>query len=969
MKTEKRLVEEWLPLSEINENAGREMGFIRIPKISNLHLWLARRPTSTARALTLASMLPCSVAFKEKLNELLGFNIINKQPYRLLYLVDPDREVIRGVVKRIFGKDPKDIVIVDPMAGGGSIPLESLRLGFKTIAIEYNPVAYIILKATLEYPAKYGEKLYEDVRKEARALIEYANVELSKYYAEDMHMRAIIARGFKCPNCGGLVPIVHGTRLRDNGPYMKFWFDESEKKFKVSIVDEEIKFQKLRCPYCDRPFTKDEVFNQWIRKHKELLKIALDGDIEEAKNHINTLLETHIPLLKQIRRGFAACDQEDIDKLVNAYVDLTRQMKEHKPYLPSSLIPKENRVFQPVKSLGIDYWYELFNPRQLLVFLKLIKYVSERTKELIKSNPEYGVAIATYLALGIDKLLDHHNIATMWNTHRGIMNRLGDQYAAKKSVSFGLEYCEAEPMDTIEWAFEPNVDKPTATHGGLCPVLKQLCNWLFGSGDRLKVYLGDACELSKILGKENVDLVNVDPPYFNQHFYSDFSEFFWQGLMLMLKPAIEAGFLFNRDKTRGRVECIVSGWSPLLPTVPRVGEIIVRSGTGKLNAVEVSFTKEWWRGRMWKFFTETFNVLKNDGILIVWYTHSDPEAWEAMLTSLYTSNFILSKVWNVRTEFEKRFIARLGGSAFFTSLALIARKSGESVIVGERIPKELLINERVKEAITESVADALKSARVSGASDREAYVMALAGAIAGATKIHNPALESTELAASETLNKYVGEAREEEIAKLLYKRASAFFRESLYPVALYLGASKVLEEELLKAGLSDDEMRFIIGGDDITRAYFVFWLSTRYHEEGVRAFIDYDFAEKICKVLDIRVGQMEDYGLLRKLEKNAYSVLFGQEVLDAIKNKLELLDRTVVGQAMYLLKLIVESPIRDDEERCVRDVFREKRVSKQVAATALFLLRTALKEELEKASISEYRKPFIEAVLKIICVR
>jgi hypothetical protein len=92
-------------------------------------------------------------------------------------------------------------------------------------------------------------------------------------------------------------------------------------------------------------------------------------------------------------------------------------------------------------------------------------------------------------------------------------------------------------------------------------------------------------------------------------------------------------------------------------------------------------------------------------------------------------------------------------------------------------------------------------------------------------------------------------------------------------------------------------------------------------------------------------------------------------MFDAIGNKFEFLDRTIAGQSMHLLKLIVESPIRDDEERCARDVLSKKTFSKHAIATALYLLRTASKEELESASISEYRKPFIEGVLKTLLAR
>ena len=257
MKMEKKLVEEWLPLSALNKNAKKEMGFIRVPKISNMHTWLARRPTCSARVLTLASILPCNETVKAIFNNLLGFNIISEMPYELLYLVNPDRRIVKKLLEAQCGKKPEKIVVVDPMAGGGSIPLESLRLGFKTVAIEYNPIAYTILKATLEYPAKYGEKLSEDVKREALALIDFSKNELGKYYAEDAQ-NYIIARGFRCtnPECNGLVPIVHGTKIGKNGPYIKFEFNRETKKFKIKVVAEESTFERLKCPYCGSSATR-----------------------------------------------------------------------------------------------------------------------------------------------------------------------------------------------------------------------------------------------------------------------------------------------------------------------------------------------------------------------------------------------------------------------------------------------------------------------------------------------------------------------------------------------------------------------------------------------------------------------------------------------------------------------------------------------------------------------------------------
>jgi adenine-specific DNA methylase len=310
----KRLVEEYLPLTKINKSSEKEQSFIRVPKLSNLHPWPARRPYANARALTLASILPQDFN-RDLFNELIGLNNTSNVPYEIVYLVQPNRDKIAEIIKEKLGKDLKNIVIVDPMAGGGSIPLEALRLGFKTVAMEYNPVAYLILKATLEYPAKYDEKLCEEVRAEAKKLINWALEELGKYYPEDA-MNYIIARGYRCRSCGGLIPIIHSTKLGKNGPYIKLTFDKENKSFTVDISSVETEFTRLRCPYCNAPIIEDVALRDWVSRHKKLLEIALSGDFKRAKEFVEELVQTHILLVKQTEKGFVAASKEDIDRFV-----------------------------------------------------------------------------------------------------------------------------------------------------------------------------------------------------------------------------------------------------------------------------------------------------------------------------------------------------------------------------------------------------------------------------------------------------------------------------------------------------------------------------------------------------------------------------------------------------------------------------------------------------------------------------
>ncbi len=153
----KSFIETSFPVKEISEISAKEKN-IRHGHISTLHIWWARRPLASSRATNYAALIPSTENIEEwnsirhfiielaKWENSLNSNIINKA---------------REDILKEYGKPPR---VLDPFSGGGSIPLEALRLGCEVHAVEYNPVAVLILKCTLEYPQKYGrpKELKED---------------------------------------------------------------------------------------------------------------------------------------------------------------------------------------------------------------------------------------------------------------------------------------------------------------------------------------------------------------------------------------------------------------------------------------------------------------------------------------------------------------------------------------------------------------------------------------------------------------------------------------------------------------------------------------------------------------------------------------------------------------------------------------------------------------------------------------
>ena len=241
----KRLAEVDFPIAEVSKHAVREKS-IRHGHPSTLHLWWARRPLASSRALLMALLLPdpcdehCPKMFKQKVRQtLLGLNgrpkgwasaIKSDEGLRriiLKFIADFANwdnaannyylETGRALVKAAHGEEAP--LIVDPFAGGGSIPLEALRLGCEAFASDLNPVACLILKVMLEDIPRHGPGLAEELRKVGAEIKAKAEEELADLYPTDPDGATPIAylwaRTVRCeaPNCGAEIPLMRSFWL------------------------------------------------------------------------------------------------------------------------------------------------------------------------------------------------------------------------------------------------------------------------------------------------------------------------------------------------------------------------------------------------------------------------------------------------------------------------------------------------------------------------------------------------------------------------------------------------------------------------------------------------------------------------------------------------------------------------------------------------------------------------------------
>ncbi len=241
----RRLAEVDFPIAEVSRHAAREKS-IRHGHPSTLHLWWARRPLASSRAMLMALLLPdpcdphCPEAFKKETRQiLLG---MHGRPGGWIEAIEPDDglrrvllkfiadfanwnlaangvrlETARALVRAAHGAEPP--LVVDPFAGGGSIPLEALRVGCEAFASDLNPVACLILKVMLEDIPRHGSGLADELRKVGGEVRQAAERELADLYPVDLDGSTPIAylwaRTVRCeaPNCGAEVPLLRSLWL------------------------------------------------------------------------------------------------------------------------------------------------------------------------------------------------------------------------------------------------------------------------------------------------------------------------------------------------------------------------------------------------------------------------------------------------------------------------------------------------------------------------------------------------------------------------------------------------------------------------------------------------------------------------------------------------------------------------------------------------------------------------------------
>ena len=675
-----RLIERWFPVKTLSKDSIYERGWggKTANPIRMMHTWFARRPQGVARAATLAALVPANIPP----NDFLSW--VGRRPMRSmhkrvrsgrtvpLFRKYPERASIEELFMKTYEERP---TVIDPMAGGGAIPLESLKLGARTIAVELNPVAYIILRGTVEFPAKYGRDLYTDVKK-CSSLIALRLKEIAgKYYPLHIGREVanyILAKVVKCPSCKQQILLGKFKFIGEDYALPL----STKKKYVYLTTKDGISFQLLK-------MHSEASGKKTVVPHLPVNSLCRHGLLKSdfvkqasMRGVSHKLMAVHLG-----GRNFDTPSKTDIEALKKANMDLGDLLEDQlfAKFVPNDTVTPSS-VTKHIREHGILRWTQAFNPRQLLVNALLAKSVFEEGERLkAKDGVEYALAVVTYLALIVDKIVDYNSILTHWHRSHAVISNTC--YHPEAGFQFMYDYGEGNISRNFEWA-----------RNDVLETLDQIVESVKGLDAEATVLFGDALNLSQLLksrGIEKVDVVNVDPPYYNNLMYADLSEFFWVWLKRMI------GGLLAEERAQGMLKKGVTTESA--DALRRAKNELARFEPRFTKSSEVVGTKERFEPLMETFLREAKRVLADDGFLVVWFTHSKLESWEALVKALDAAGFIVSEAWSVWTEMRERTAAR-GKSALMSTVLLACRKRTREAIIPT--PRKMLRNRIVETLLT-----------------------------------------------------------------------------------------------------------------------------------------------------------------------------------------------------------------------------------------------------------------------------
>ncbi|MDK4249927.1 DUF1156 domain-containing protein [Corynebacterium pseudodiphtheriticum] len=680
----KKLIEVSLPLDAINEQASREKS-IRHGHPSTLHLYWARRPLATSRAVLFAQLVDDPSSHPDKFPTVEEQEIERRRLHALMERLviwenSNDEDLLKQAQQEIRNSNNGELpAVLDPFAGGGSIPLEAQRLGLEAHASDLNPVAVLINKALIEIPPKFAgqapvfqpddgssdgsfEKLRsqgweraaglaKDVELYGQWMLEKARERIGHLYPtikdDDGVERTVIAwiwaRTVTNPNPANPIEV----------PLVRSWW-LSKKKGKeawieAKVVNGEVHYTVRHNAYGPKG-EKDGTRNK--RQATSLADgTPMTTDYLKSEGRTGRMGSHLLAIVAEGDRG-------------RIYLSPTHEHISRAETPTPKNIPNESLAYDPrnfwTPSYGLTKFSDLFTNRQLTALTTLSDLVSEVRDKVLSdaraagftdgarledggSGAEaYADAVATLLGFAVSRTTDRNSSLASWDSSRSaIRNAFGRQ-----ALPMVWDFAEANPLSDSSGSFSSQLGyiaksiqhAPTSTSG--------------------KAVQADAA--TREYGNF---VISTDPPYYDNIGYSDLSDYFYVWLRRSLRdihPETVATMLtpkeeelvanpYRHNGKQGAEQFFVKGFNSVFARIRKTAA----AGAPPLTV----------------YYAYKQQDTRDDG--------TASTGWHTLLDGLIASGWEITATWPLHTETKNRLIAS-GTNALASSIVLACRPRPES---------------------------------------------------------------------------------------------------------------------------------------------------------------------------------------------------------------------------------------------------------------------------------------------------
>ncbi len=673
-KHSKLKIEETLPVKAVGVECLKESNPEMMSPHRYLHKWFARRPTAATRLAVLASVLPSSVSNDELLKlmkiaprnvEHIGTDIedyvVQKHAtknnrsgsleehfdYPVPHSRSPTPEELSTFHELLKSTwDGKLPTVIDPTAGGGTIPMESLRYGLPTISNELNPVAWLINKVILDFAPSVGS-LESEIKQWTEKIDEIASDELEEYFPSENNSTPnhhLCTYSIECSSCGYQIPLTN-----------RWWFlkkssNEGE-AFRPTVHQDRIEYEHVTLPDDVDKSEFDPNDGVVSGGDAECLQCGVVTETEEIKEKfsedefryevIGVRYTDH-----RGKTGYRAGTKSDTEAIEKAKKTIENDLR-LSTFLSTErdVGDTDNLRFSWSYRYGMEQWKDIFNPRQLLSHATYQEAFEEMKPEIRDQyDHETAEAILVLLSLVSSKLINRNSRLEPIDVRRGAPNSM----LGSNNLAFQWHYGESN-MSAGSYSYQSTAETILSHY-------EELVGYFESNEDaEVVVNNGDAADLP--LDEESVEAAVMDPPYGDNIRYAELSDCFYVLLREYLGDVFIDAFRSSvSDKSNEAVE-----------DPARVD----KTNTDNLSKRELA--KREYEEKMSDIFSEAHRVLETGGVLTVYFTDKEISAWDSLTMSLINSGFNITATHTITSEMPQR-IGMQGSASADSTLLLTCRK-------------------------------------------------------------------------------------------------------------------------------------------------------------------------------------------------------------------------------------------------------------------------------------------------------